>query len=502
MNILLASSEVAPLAKTGGLADVAGALPRALARLGHEVAIVMPAYRQAKQCGLPIEFLNLRFDIPIGHKIVRGQLLRTYLPGGEVPVYLVEQDDYFDRTELYGERGEAYKDNCERFVFFSRAALEIIRMLRLGIEVVHCNDWQTGLIPALLETEYLHASSYERVGSLMTIHNLAYQGLFWHWDMALTGLDWKYFNLHQMEFYGQLNLLKTGLVFADAISTVSHTYAQEIQTPEQGCGLEGLLQGRANVLHGITNGVDYDIWNPATDGRIAQKYDATNWQQGKAACKAALQREFKLPESGCPIFGFVGRLVEQKGWDLLAELMPRWLREEDVQWVVLGTGDPKFEEFIRQLAAEYPYRLSARLQFSEALAHQVEAGSDMFLMPSRFEPCGLNQLYSLKYGAVPVVRATGGLADTVRDLTPESMDAGNATGFSFEHYHVAELEWALRRALDTYRNRPDLWRQVVENGMKQDWSWSRSAHEYEALYRQVAQHKLEAWKRRVELGAQ
>jgi starch synthase len=486
LNILFVSSEVVPFAKTGGLADVSGALPVELARMGAECSVIMPAYRSVRLCGQPIEATNVKFDVPIGSKIVRGRLLRSTLPDSNVPVYLVEQDEYFDRPELYRAKGEDYKDNCERFVFFCRAALEAIRLLDLKIDIVHCNDWQTGLIPAYLKVEYGHTPGYEQITSLLTIHNIAYQGQFWHWDMLLTGLDWKYFNWRQMEFYGGLNLLKTGLVFADAINTVSPTYAEEIKSAPLGCGLEGVLQQRANVLSGIVNGVSYDIWNPATDPHLPSKFDETTWSTGKPKCKAALQRELELPEEPkTPLIGLVGRLADQKGWDLVADLMRRWVREHQVQWAILGTGEPHFQELLGTLSREYPHRVSAKFEFSDGLAHRIEAGSDMFLMPSRYEPCGLNQLYSLKYGTVPVVRGTGGLVDTITDASEQNLAAGIANGFRFEQYDPSELERTLQRALGMYHQRPDLWQQLSITGMKQDWSWNNSARRYIDLYQNI-----------------
>jgi starch synthase len=483
LNIVFASSEVTPFAKTGGLADVCGALPVDLHRAGHNVCVITPAYRQVKASGLPLEPLGVKFDIPIGNKIVRGRLLRGTLPGSDVPVFFVEQDDYYDRPELYRFKGEDYKDNCERFVFYSRAVLESIRLLHLQVDVVHCHDWQTSLIPAYLHLEYCHTHGYENVASVLTIHNLAYQGIFWHWDMLLTGLDWKYFNYNQMEFYGKLNLLKTGIVFADWLTTVSPTYAKEIQSDPLGCGLDGVLRQRSESLSGIVNGVDYSVWNPATDSHLAANYDVCNWHEGKAACKAALQRELGLPEAPrTPVVALIGRLADQKGWDLVLEVMRRWATEMDVQWVILGTGEPFYHDTLGQIAREYPNRVAARLEFSDVLAHRIEAGADLFLMPSRYEPCGLNQLYSLKYGTVPVVRATGGLVDTVTDATPDNLSAGTATGFSFEELTPGALDSTLRRALSTYWQNEATWRQLVEAGMRQDWSWTASAQRYVEIY--------------------
>jgi len=492
VNIVFATSEVAPFAKTGGLADVCGSLPVDLRQAGHNVAVMMPAYRQVKASGLALEPLGVKFDIPISNKIMRGRLLRSTLPNSDVPIFFVEQEDYFDRPELYRLKGEDYKDNCERFVFFSRAVLEAIRLLHLEVDVVHCHDWQTSLIPAYLHIEYAHTHGYEEMASLLTIHNLAYQGIFWHWDMLLTGLDWKYFNLHQMEFYGKLNLLKTGMVFADWLTTVSPTYAKEIQTEAMGCGLDGVLRGRTEQLTGIVNGADYHVWNPATDPHIALKYDVSNWQTGKAACKAALQRELGLPESPrIPIIAQVGRLADQKGWDMVIEVLRRWATEMDVQWAILGTGEPYYHELLGQLSREFPFRVAARLEFSDELAHRIEAGADMFLMPSRYEPCGLNQLYSLKYGTVPVVRATGGLVDTVTDTTPETLAQGTATGFSFEALSTSMLDATLRRAVDTYWQNEGAWRQLVGTGMQQDWSWKASAEQYVAAYTNAIRRRKE-----------
>jgi starch synthase len=490
MRILLASSEAVPFAKTGGLADVCGALPIELARLGHEPVLIIPAYRQALASSQKITPTGLELSIPIGNKSVRGSLLASELTcptsGTKVPVYLVEQKQYFDRDALYGTGGQDYIDNCERFAFFSRAVLEAIRLLELSVDVMHCNDWQTGLIPAYLKSLYRGKPGYDRIASLYTIHNLAYQGQFWHWDMLLTGLDWKYFNWHQMEFFGKLNLMKTGLVFADALNTVSPRYAEEIQSAPLGCGLEGVLQQRRDVLSGIINGVDYDTWNPATDRHLAERYMSETAAAGKAACKAALQAEVNLPLSPrTPLVGIVGRLAEQKGIDLVVAVMQDWLRTTDFQWVILGTGEPKYHQILSTLAERFPQKCAIRFAFSDDLAHRIEAGADMFLMPSRFEPCGLNQLYSLKYGTVPVVRATGGLADTVVDTTRESLERRTATGFSFREYSPLALAETMARAVEHY-GMTSLWPQLVKTGMAQDWSWNRSAEEYVSLYRRIA----------------
>jgi starch synthase len=494
MRILFAASEAVPFAKTGGLADVAGALPTEIAKLGHTTTLILPAYRQTKQSGLPLEPTGYSFQIPIGTKQVSGRILRSRLPQSDVDVLLVENDEYFDRPQLYGEHGHDYIDNCERFVFFSRAILEVIHGLDLQLDLVHLNDWQTALVAAYLKTEYRGVPGYENIASLYTIHNLAYQGHFWHWDMLLTGLDWKYFNWHQMEFYGHLNLMKTGLVFADRLSTVSPRYAQEIQTLDQGCGLEGVLQSRRHVLSGIINGVDYGQWNPEVDNYLPERFGPENFDLGKPACKAALQQSMGLPErEDVPVLAFVGRLASQKGCDLISRVLQEWLPTRDMQWVILGTGEPQYQEMLQRLAAQHGDRLAVRLEFSNALAHQIEAGADMFLMPSRYEPCGLNQLYSLKYGTVPIVRATGGLADTIVDLSPESLAHGTANGFQFTQYDWRALAEAIDRACAAFA-RPEIWDQLISNGMHQDWSWARSAQQYVDLYeRTVASVRQPAW---------
>jgi starch synthase len=483
LKILLASSEVYPFAKTGGLADVCGALPIELAKLGHEVTVIMPAYRTVHHGGQTISDTGIRVEIPIGNNVVEGQYLRSHLPGSDVPVYLVDQPRYFDRDELYRESGRDYRDNCERFVFFCRAAMESIRLFELNTDLIHANDWQTGLMPAFQKIEYENAPGYEHIATLLTIHNIAYQGQFWHWDMLLTGLDWKYFNWRQMEYYGDLNLLKTGIVFADSLNTVSPRYAEEIQQSPLGCGLEGVLSHRRNVLSGIINGADYSIWNPATDPHLAALYTPDDWQTGKARCKAALQQEVGLPMTPeVPLIGLIGRLADQKGYDLVAQVLKQWGLSNDVQWVILGTGEPQYHTLFRELSSAYPSRVAARLEFSDALAHQIEAGCDMFLMPSRYEPCGLNQLYSLKYGTVPVVHKTGGLADTIVDASGEAVSNRQATGFVFDHYDAASLDHALSRACQVFRDDRALWSQLVETGMNQDWSWAESARKYVELY--------------------
>jgi starch synthase len=509
MKVLLAASEVVGFAKTGGLADVAGSLPRALARRGHECAVILPLYASACRAQVAPQPTEHTFTVVIGARSVSGRLWRSTLPGSTIPVYLVGQAAYFERDDPAQGRGlyqwttprgdkQDYPDNCERFVFFCRAVLEALRLLDFWPDVLHANDWQTGLIPVYLREQYgprssaarvesqrLPSAGYDRIRTLFTIHNIAYQGMFWHWDMNLTGLDWRLFNHEQLEFYGHLSLLKAGIVFADLLNTVSPSYAREIQTPYYGCGLHGVLAQRRDRLFGIVNGVDYEEWDPATDPRLPANFDADCVAVGKPACKRALQKRYGLSEEPTtPLLGMVARLVEQKGIELvLGAAAP--LLEQGAQMVVLGEGNPAYHRGLLDLRARYPNRIGLTLSFDEPLAHQIEAGVDLFLMPSLYEPSGLNQLYSMKYGAVPVVRATGGLADTVVDCTPETLAAGTATGFSFLARTPEALLGTVQRALVLYRGEPEQWLRLVRTGMRQDWSWDRSAAEYERLYQKL-----------------
>ncbi|MCC6511297.1 MAG: glycogen synthase GlgA [Pirellulaceae bacterium] len=490
LHIVFVSAEAVPLAKTGGLADVCGVLPRELAKLGHKCSLFIPGYRRALATSLPLEVTDVGFAIPMGGRHVACRLLKTQLPDSNVDVYLVDQPQYFDRDALYGDVQGDYRDNCERFSFFCRAVVHAIEQMDMHPDVVHCHDWQAGLVPAYVATGSGGYSWTKRCASIMTVHNLAYQGRFWHYDMVHTGLDWQYFNWKQMEFYGDLCFLKTGLVFSDAVTTVSPTYAAEIRTPEHGCALDGVLRDRGESLVGIVNGVDYQVWNPAKDRLLPHQYDVSNWRIGKRVCKLTLRADLGLADTDTVLIGIVSRLAGQKGWDLILPLMQRWLQmERPVQWVVLGTGEEPIESELTQMAAHSKSRVAVRLEFSEALAHRIEAASDIFLMPSRYEPCGLNQLYSLRYGTVPVVHATGGLVDTVVDANQKNLSEGIATGFAFNDYRLDELEHTLGRAVDVCRTEPTIWAKIVECGMRQDWSWQRSATQYVRLYEQTVAKK-------------
>jgi starch synthase len=504
LKCLYVASEVTGFAKTGGLADVAAALPAALAQRGLDVAVMMPLYGFVRRGPVPLEPTEHRIHVPLGDGTVAGRIWRARLPDAAVPVFLIEQHDYFDSVDPTVGRGlyqqttpdgpKDYPNNSARFGFFSRAVLEALPRLGYWPDVLHLNDWQTGLAPVYLREFYIrHPRSefrqrYERIRTAFTIHNLAYQGLFWHLDMPLLHLPWRLFSSAGVEFHGHINFLKAGLVWSDLLTTVSPTYAREIQTPYYGCGLQGVLMQRSDRLSGIVNGVDYRAWNPATDHSISANYDADTLTEGKPRCKAALQQAFGLDvEPQTPLLGVVSRLAGQKGVDLLVKVAPALVAEQRVQLVVLGQGDPRYHEALQKLHEQLPRQVGVRFELNEAAAHQIEAGADAFLMPSQYEPCGLNQLYSLRYGTVPVVRATGGLADTVTDASDANLEAGRATGFAFQPYHQRPFREAIDRCLHLYRERPEQWRRVQQTAMRQDWSWGRSAAEYERRYRALVE---------------
>jgi len=496
LRVLVASSEVAGFAKTGGLADVAAALPRALAKLGNQVAVIMPFYNAVRRSGQPIENTGIVLPVPMGGRVLACRVFRSRLPNSDVPVYLVEHQPFFERDDpaqgrslyqqsMWGGYKADYPDNAERFVFFSRAVMEMVPQLGFIPDVIHANDWQTGLIPVFLAEGYRTQSGYQRTRSVFTIHNIAYQGMFGRDVMGLTGLPGWLFNLTQLEFHGHLNFLKSGVVFADAVSTVSPTYAREVQTAEFGCGLEGLLSGVHGKLSGIVNGCDYEHWDPTADRHIAAPYTSETVFANKPLCKADMQRRFHLPEDPkAPVLGMIARLVSQKGIDLVMSAAPGFL-DMGCQIVVLGDGDREYHDELQAFRDKYPDRVGIYLGFNEGLAHVIEAGSDLFLMPSRYEPCGLNQMYSLRYGTPPVVRTTGGLADTVVNATEENLADGRATGFSFGDYTPSALYETVKWALTLQRERPKDFQQIMLTAMAQDWSWDRSAAMYEALYRKV-----------------
>ena len=472
MKILFIASEVTPFAKTGGLADVVGSLPAALMRLGHDVRIIMPYYRSVEAASSGVRRGRKSTDININGLKTKGVLRFGQLQG--VPVYFVENGEYFDRETLYGTDPDGYSDNPERFSFLCRATLDFLKRLDFRPDIIHCHDWQAALIPLLLRQELKNDLFYSRTATVYTIHNLAYQGLFPHSSLTQMGFG-SHVNTDDLEYYGKVNLMKGGILNADLITTVSPTYCREIQSPEQGCGLEGVLQQRAKDLHGIINGLDTERWDPETDRDLSKNYSATApaW---KKHTKRDLRKELGLEPSDAPLLGMVSRVVSSKGFDLIEELLPRF-EAADLDLVVLGSGD---ETYLRALtaAAERCSRIKVCTgSYNDPLAHRIYAGSDIFLMPSRYEPCGLSQLIALRYGSVPVVRKTGGLADTVTDA-----DQRSGTGFVFEEY-TAEAFWeAIQRALDFYAM-PEQWKKLVKKAMLTDVSWDASALHYEELYR-------------------
>ena len=472
MRILFAASEATPFAKTGGLADVVGALPKALARLGHEVAVILPRYRGMQRKPLPIRSLS----IPIGSSL----RFPAVVDGGKsekVQFFFVDDPPYFDRDQLYQTGAGDYPDNAARFTLFSRAVIELVKRL-VRPDVIHCHDWQTAMVPTLLGTLYREDPALDGLPVVCTVHNLGYQGLFPQSCLDELGLPASLFSTEALEFWGRVNFLKGGLVFSDAVTTVSKTYAAEIQTEEYGCGLDGVIRTRSNVLTGILNGVDYSDWDPAVDRYIRANYDAETLEK-KLISKRDLLESFGLPADDLsrPLVGIVSRFTRQKGFDLLSEVSDR-LAGFDLQIVALGTGEPDYEDIFRQLARGYPNKFGVRIAYDNVLAHKIEAGADIFLMPSRYEPCGLNQIYSLKYGTIPVVRATGGLEDTIEPFDPAT---GEGTGFKFREYSGQALLDCLGLALRTYRD-PRAWRQLQLNAMSRDFSWQRSAEQYVRLY--------------------
>jgi len=485
MKILFVASEGLPFSKTGGLADVVEALPKALVALGHEVVVLLPRYRNTKAGGVAAPGLT----VPMGDTLRFPAILHGGVLRG-VRYYFVEDPEYFDREQLYGVSGKDYPDNAERFAEFSRAAIEFCKYVWMP-DVIHCHDWQSALVPVLLRTQYEKDATVEALAAIFTIHNMGYHGTFPRETMKKIGLPENLFKIEAMEFYGRVNFLKGGLVFSDYLTTVSRKYAEEIQTPEYGHGLDGVVRRRADYLTGILNGVDYAAWNPERDKLIAAKYSIKD-MSGKLMCKKNLLEVFNLPPETVsqPLIGIVSRFADQKGFDLIAKVAPDLLAE-DLAIVVLGAGEAKYEKALHDLAKKYPEKLSVKIAYDNAIAHKIEAGADIFLMPSRYEPCGLNQIYSLKYGTVPVVRATGGLDDTIEAFDPET---GSGTGFKFEAYDGMALLGAIHEALAVFQNEPETWRRIQTNGMAKDFSWQTSAIEYAQLYEV-------AWKARIRKAA-
>jgi starch synthase len=472
MRILTVASEAVPFAKTGGLADVIGALPGALARLGHDVDVVMPRYR-----GIAAGEHAGRVTVRLGGQVADASVWVT--AHNRVRTIFIDRPAYFDRDFLYGTAGQDYPDNPERFAFLASAALEWAASTSERFDVVHIHDWQAGLVPMLLQTGR-SPSAVARTPAVFTIHNLAYQGVFEASWLPRLGFGWDLMRIDALEYWGRISYLKSGLMFSRMITTVSPRYSREIQTPEYGFGFDGILRYRSSDLVGILNGIDYDQWDPARDPHIPEPYDASNTAGKRAAKRAVLERfGLRTDEAALvrPLVGLISRLVDQKGFDLIAEIADEFSRLE-ASFVLLGGGDRRYEDLWLGLAARNPDRIGTQIGFDEPLAHLIEAGADLFLMPSRFEPCGLNQMYSLRYGTVPVVRTVGGLADTVHNFNPRT---GEGTGFSFDDYSAQALLNTIRWALGIYQDRAT-WQRIQQEGMKQDFSWDASARQYVKVY--------------------
>jgi len=479
LSVLFAASEAVPFAKTGGLADVVGSLPKYLKKKKIDVSIIMPKYRQIEEMELKSKKIG-EVKVNLSGTVFTGEIEKSSLPGSKVPVYFVKNDSFFHRKELYGGKSGDFPDNSSRFIFFSKAVLEALKIIDKKPDIIHSHDWQTGLIPCFLKSFlYSNDTFYHGIKTVFTIHNLSYQGLFWHIDMPLTGLGWNYFTPQKLEFYGKISFLKAGLLYSDILTTVSPTYAQEIQRTNIGCGMEGLLSKRKNELFGILNGADYKIWDPKKDKLIPANYSKSN-PAGKALNKSQLLNDFGLKETGMPLISFVGRLVDQKGLSLIRESFNRMM-ELPAQFIFLGTGNKKYENFLSAMTKKYPDKFSAKLEFNEETAHLLQAGSDMLLMPSDFEPCGLNQLYAMKYGTVPIAFRTGGLADSITNI---NIDKKKGTGFIFSNYTGDEFIETIKNAIDVYEDKKS-WKKIMKNAMSEDYSWEKSCDNYIEIYKKL-----------------
>ena len=479
MRITFAASEGVPYSKTGGLADVVGALPKAVSGLGHEVTVFLPRYKQTRLRQEHVVIPNL--TIPMQDHLLFCQIVDGGKHDG-VQFYFVDHPEFTFRDGLYGDSRGDYPDNAERFTLFCRAVIESSK--RLGApDIFHVHDWQTALIPVLLRTQHALDTDFAGTGTVLTIHNIGYQGVFPNTVMPKLLLPWSLFTMDRLEFYDKVNFLKGGIVYSDYVTTVSRTYAREIRTREYGFGLADTIYQKRDRVIGIVNGVDYGEWNPETDRYIPATFSSSDLS-GKAECKKALLEEYGIPndKSDWPVVGVISRFASQKGFDLMEAALPQLLAERMVL-VVLGTGDAHYESMFRMLHRRFPDRLSIKIAYDNRLAHMVEAGSDIFLMPSHYEPCGLTQIYSMRYGTVPVVRATGGLEDTVEQWNPKTR---RGTGFKFAGYTASELRNAMRQALGTFSKTED-WKQLMLNGMRENFSWEEPAREYVAVYERSQQ---------------
>jgi starch synthase len=484
LRIIMLAAEAAPFAKVGGLGDVVGGLPKALEPLGVKSTVIIPAYKAVLADRSAIRPCSAipGFDVPMASFHERAEVFQTRTEGSDVDIYMIGSQKYFDREGIYDDpaTGEGYPDDMERFAFFMKSAMELILRLQARVDVIHCHDYHTALVPGLLKTCYRNHPSFSGVGTLFTIHNMAYQGIYPREALDYIGISPEHFYPKSpFEYWGRVNFMKAGIELADKVNTVSHTYSIEIQTdPEFGMGLEGVLQRRKEDFTGIVNGIDYEEWNPQTDPFLSAHYSVDDLS-GKEKCKRYLQRRFHLAiRKKAPLIGIVSRLTDQKGFDLISEAMED-LMAQDLQLIILGMGQKRHQDRFDRIASRYPGKVGLCLSFDNGLAHKIEAGCDMFLMPSKFEPCGLNQLYSLRYGSIPIVRKTGGLADTIMPY-----DREKGTGFVFSEYCAKDMMGAIRQALKIYSRPPD-WQALVIRAMSQDWSWNRSAREYLQLYQSI-----------------
>jgi starch synthase len=486
MRILMVTPEANPFARTGGLAEVVSALAYALTRLDHQVMVTMPLYRQVREAGGTLFSTGHTLSIPLSFKNLPAEVYQTELTPG-LTFYFIGQDALFNREGLYGTAYGDFEDNAERFIFFSRAVVEMIETLQLEVDVCHCQEWQTGIVPVYLRTLYRDLPRLQKLPTLYTVHNVGYQGLFSSYDFPLTGLGWELLSPKALEFYGKINLMKGGLVYADLINTVSNRYREEILSPEYGFGLEGVLRERAADLFGVVEGVDYQRWDPTHDPFLPASYNLDNLQ-GKKSCKEALLKHFDLdlpPER--PLLGMTTRLYERKGIDLVEGIMEELMALE-VGFVLQGTGEERHQYLLQELSARYPGKIGLAISFTDELAHQIIAGTDIYLMPSRYEPCGLDQLYCLRYGTVPVVRATGGLDETIKQYDP-AMGSGN--GFKFDDCTPEACLQAVQEALALYEDRT-AWQALMRQNMSLDFSWDKVAPSYVALYERARDKRRQA----------
>jgi len=479
MKILMASSEMAPLARSGGLGDVLEALPAELKKDGHEVSVVLPYYRSIRETkGLKIKSTGVHMTVQVGSKRLEAEILECTAPNG-MQVFLVRRDEYFDRSGFYGADGRAYEDNAERFIYFSKAVVELARRMKPAPDIIHVHDWQTALVPVFVKEYKLPFRT------VLTLHNVAYQGSFWNIDFGLTNLPGSYFSATGVEFYGNLNFLKGGILFADALTTVSEYYAREIQTPEYGFGLEQVLREQSGKLSGILNGADSALWNPGTDKWIPKKYRSSA-MGGKKVCREALLTKFNLdPNPTGPVFAMVTRLAEQKGFDILFPLLDRLLAD-DVRLVILGEGDPDYESELMIAQKKHREQFAFKKDFDDPMAHLIEAGADITLIPSHFEPCGLSAMYSLKYGTIPVARASGGLHQIIQNYDPTT---GSGNGFLFYDYSPEALWDSIGNAKKIFSD-AQTWKMLMQRAMASDFSWSASAEKYEKVYAQLVESEV------------